>query len=156
VTRRFKTVVVPTDFSDSAQMALHYGMDLVDPEGKVILCHVVDDIPLTYGYVGVTYSPSELRSNLGTEAEKELQAIVPTNPDGVRIETRVLHGSPPREIVDLVLSEKADLVVMGTHGRTGLEHALMGSVAEKVVRKAPCPVLVVREGGVGFEAEKRD
>lgn len=144
------TVVVPTDFSDASRMALHYGMDLVHPDGKVILCHVVDDVPLTYGYVGIALTPGDVRSKLGAEAQKELESFVPANPDGVRIETRILHGPPHREIVDLARSEKADLVVMGTHGRSGLEHALLGSVAERVVRKATCPVMVVREGGVGF------
>jgi nucleotide-binding universal stress UspA family protein len=144
---RFKTVVVPTDFSDSAQMALHYAMDLIDPDGLILLCHVVDDYPLTYGYVGVAFTAGDIRSRVAEEARKELESIVPTNPRQVRIETHLLHGAPHREIVKLVTHHQADLVVMGTHGRTGLEHALIGSVAEKVIRKAPCPVLVVREGG---------
>jgi len=145
--RRFQTIVVPTDFSDCAQMALHYAMDLVEPEGTVVLCHVVDDMPLSYGYVGVAFTAGDIRTRISEEAQKELAAIVPTNPNQVRIETHLLHGTPQREIVKLVTSVQADLVVMGTHGRSGLEHALMGSVAERVIRKAPCPVLVVREGG---------
>jgi nucleotide-binding universal stress UspA family protein len=150
MSRRFDLVVVPTDFSDSSRMALHYGMDLVNPEGKIILCHVVDDVPLTYGYVGIALAPGEVRNKLSSEAEKELLAFVPNNPDGLHIQTRVLHGTPHREIVDLVQTERADLVVMGTHGRTGLEHALLGSVAERVVRKAICPVLIVRDGAAGI------
>lgn len=145
--KRFQTIVVPTDFSDCAQMALHYAMDLVEPEGRIVLCHVVDDLPLTYGYVGVAFTAGDIRTRISEEAQKELEAIVPTNPDRVKIETHLLHGAPQREIVKLVSSVQADLVVMGTHGRSGLEHALMGSVAERVIRKAPCPVLVVREGG---------
>lgn len=150
MSRRFDLVVVPTDFSDSSRMALHYAMDLVDPAGKIILCHVVDDVPLTYGYVGIAVVPGDVRTKLSSEAEKELQAFVPSNPEGLRIQTRVLHGTPHREIVDLLQSERADLVVMGTHGRTGLEHALLGSVAERVLRKATCPVLIVRDGAAGL------
>jgi len=147
MSRRFQTIVVPTDFSDCAQMALHYAMDLVEPDGKIVVCHVVDDLPLSYGYVGVAFTAGDIRTRISEEAEKELEAILPTNPDQVRIETHLLHGTPQREIVKLVTSVQADLVVMGTHGRSGLEHALMGSVAERVIRKSPCPVLVVREGG---------
>jgi len=153
MSRQFDLVVIPTDFSDSSRVALHYGMDLVDPAGRIILCHVVDDVPLTYGYVGIALAPGDVRSKLGSEAEKELQAFVPGTPEGLHIETRILHGTPHREIVDLVRTEGADLVVMGTHGRTGLEHALLGSVAERVVRKATCPVLIVRDGATGFESE---
>jgi len=147
MTKRFRTIVVPTDFSDCAQMALLYAMDLVEPDGRIVLCHVVDDLPLSYGYVGVAFTAGDIRTRISEEAEKELQSVVPSNPDRIRIETHLLHGAPQREILKLVGSVQADLVVMGTHGRSGLEHALMGSVAERVIRKAPCPVLVVREGG---------
>ena len=148
----YKTIVVPTDFSDTAQMALLYAVDMVHPEGKILLCHVVDDVPLTYGYVGMSLDTMDLRSRLALEAEKELKAVIPAVPEGVTVETRVLHGSPYQEIVKLVRDELADLVVMGTHGRSGLGHLLLGSVAEKVIRKSPSPVMVVREGGAGYEA----
>ena len=150
--KNFKTIIVPTDFSDSSQMALHYAIDLVGDDGRVILCHVVDDVPLTYGYVGMSLDTPQLRTKLAAEAEKELRAIVPSGTEDKKIEFRVLHGSPSQEIVDLVNKEIADLVVMGTHGRSGFSHLLLGSVAEKVMRKAPSPVMVVREGGAGFEA----
>jgi nucleotide-binding universal stress UspA family protein len=71
----------------------------------------------------------------------------------VVVETQILHGSPPTETVKLARERTVDLIVMGTHGRSGLQHALLGSVAEKVIRKAPCPVLVVREHGVGYSHE---
>jgi nucleotide-binding universal stress UspA family protein len=150
--KSFKTIVVPTDFSDSSQMALHYALDLVADDGRVILCHVVDDVPLTYGYVGISLDTPELRTKLASEAEKQLRSIIPSGTEGVDIDVRVLHGSPSNEIVELVRLEIADLVVMGTHGRAGVSHLLLGSVAEKVMRKSPSPVMVVREGGAGFEA----
>lgn len=145
--RTFETIIAPTDFSDSSRAALEYALDMASPGGRVVVCHVVDDVPLTYGYVGVVLSSAELRSRMAKDAEKELEAFLPDAPEGVTVETRILHGSPYLEVVRLAAGEGADLVVMGTHGRSGLQHVLLGSVAEKVVRKSPCPVLVVRPAG---------
>lgn len=153
MTRTFRTVVVPTDFSDCSQMAIHYALDMVETGGKVVVCHVVDDVPLTYGYVGLTLPPADIRTRLTRDAVQELEAFLPVVDRDVHIDTHVLHGSPAAEIVKLAREEKADLLVMGTHGRTGFQHALLGSVAEKVIRKAPCPVLIIRSGGAGFDEE---
>ena len=151
MTSRFKTIVAPSDFSESSRNALHYALEMVADGGTIIVCHVVDDIPLTYGYVGLAMPPGDLRSRMATEAREELVAFVPVLKEGQTVETVVLHGSPSVEIVNLATERHADLVVMGTHGRTGLQHALLGSVAEKVTRKSPCPVLVVREGAAREE-----
>jgi len=150
--RKYNTILVPTDFSDAAQMALHYAMDLVAADGRIFLCHVVDDVPLTYGYVGLSLDTPGLRSRLAAGAEEELRSVIPAASEDTRIETRVLHGSPYREIVRLASEELVDLVIMGTHGRSGLGRWLLGSVAEQVIRRSPSPVMVVREGGAGFEA----
>jgi len=145
MTSRFKTIVAPTDFSDSSRSALHYALDLVAEGGAIIVCHVVDDMPLTYGYVGLAVPPGDIRTRMAEEAKEELVAFIPVL-EGQAVETVVLHGNPAGEIVRIAAERHADLVVMGTHGRTGIQHALLGSVAEKVTRKSPCPVLVVREG----------
>jgi nucleotide-binding universal stress UspA family protein len=79
-----------------------------------------------------------------TSLRKALAAVVPTDP-AVEHEHRLLYGDPASEIVRLAGEEQVDLIVMGTHGRTGLMRLLMGSVAEAVVRRAPCPVLTIRE-----------
>lgn len=151
MTKAFRIVVCPTDFSDCSQMAIHYALDMVAPSGRVVVCHVVDDVPLTYGYVGLTLPPTDIRGRISEDAEAELRAFIPVLDTDVTVDTRILHGSPAAEIVKLAHEEGAELLVMGTHGRTGFQHALLGSVAEKVVRRAPCPVLVIRSGGAGLE-----
>ena len=86
------------------------------------------------------------------EAGKELEAFLAGGGrDGVNVERRVLHGSPFVSIARIAKEEDVDIIVMGTHGRSGLKHILIGSVAEKVVRKSPCPVLVVRPPDARFE-----
>ena len=146
---QFKKILTPTDFSEHSELALDTAMDLAPPGGTVVLCHIIDDAPLTYGYVGVAVPTQDMLSRLAQEAEKDLQGFKPhvSKPE-VLLERRVVHGNPYLEIVRLAEEESVDLIVMGTHGRSGLKHFFIGSVAEKVLRKAPCPVLVVREKGV--------
>jgi nucleotide-binding universal stress UspA family protein len=145
---KFTKILAPTDFSEHSALALDTAMELAQPGGTVILCHIVDDAPLTYGYIGVAVPTQEMLSRLAQEAERELQAFKPkVAKQDVLLERRVVHGNPYMEIVRLAEEEGVDLIVLGTHGRTGLKHFLIGSVAEKVLRKAPCPVLVVREKG---------
>ena len=142
--KQFTKVLAPIDFSETSRATLDYALDLVSPGGVLLVCHVVDDVPLTYGYAGVAVPPPELTQRLTEEATRELEAFVPkTLPEGVRLEPRILHGVPFAGIVGLAQEENVDLIVMGTHGRTGLKHMLLGSVTEKVVRTSPCPVLVV-------------
>jgi nucleotide-binding universal stress UspA family protein len=143
---QFRKILAPTDFSEHSALALETAMDLARPGGTVILCHVVDDAPLTYGYIGVAVPTQEMLARLAKEAEREMQALKPKveRPE-ITLERRVVHGNPFLEIVRVAEEESVDLIVLGTHGRTGIKHFLIGSVAEKVLRKAPCPVLVVRE-----------
>jgi nucleotide-binding universal stress UspA family protein len=148
--RKFRTILVPTDFSDPSARALDMALDIVAPGGRLLLVHVVDDVPLTYGYVGVASTPAELKARVDAEAKRELEAFGPAEPPaGAAVGRRVLHGTPWMAIVEEARTTGADLIVMGTHGRTGLKHVLIGSVAERVVRKAGCPVLVVPPHGAG-------
>jgi nucleotide-binding universal stress UspA family protein len=145
---QFMKILAPTDFSEHSALALDTAMDLAPPGATVVLCHVIDDAPLTYGYIGVAVPTQDMLARLAQEAERELQAFKPTVPKpDVLLERRVVHGNPYLEIVRLAEEEAVDLIVLGTHGRSGIKHFLIGSVAEKVLRKAPCPVLVVREKG---------
>ncbi|HET9232716.1 MAG TPA: universal stress protein [Candidatus Eisenbacteria bacterium] len=145
---QFTRILVPTDFSEHSELALETAMELAPAGGTVVLCHIVDDAPLTYGYIGVAVPTQDMLARLAQEAEKDLRAFKPqTSKPDVLLERRVVHGNPYLEIVRLAEEESVDLIVLGTHGRSGLKHFLIGSVAEKVLRKAPCPVLVVREKG---------
>jgi nucleotide-binding universal stress UspA family protein len=150
--KQYQTILVPTDFSKSSLAALEYALELAASDCRIVLCHVVDDVPLSYGYVGTAALGPDLRRRMAEEAEEEILGYVPKElPPGVQVEHQILHGVPFAAIIKLARDEGAELIVMSTHGRTGIKHALIGSVAEKVVRKAHCPVLVVRPEGQTFE-----
>jgi nucleotide-binding universal stress UspA family protein len=149
---KFTKILAPTDFSDPSARALEFALDVVEPGGELIILHVVDDTPLTYGYVGLATPAEELRTVMAREAGTELSGFGPESPPkGVKVQRRIVHGAPYLEIIRFAHNEKVDLIVMGTHGRTGIRQMLIGSVTEKVVRKAPCPVLVVHEPGFAIE-----
>ena len=138
-------ILVPTDFSDDAEAALEYALGLAQTFGaSVHLLHVVDD-PFAAGVWSSGLGAAEiagLQATLVRDAEQRLERTVPPTTTGVTSEVRI--GPPPRQIVDVARERDIDLIVMGTHGRTGLAHIVMGSVAERVVRLAPCPVLTFR------------
>jgi len=135
-----KKIIFATDFSHHSDAALSQAASLArDSDGTLLIVHV-EELPTLYGEGSMYYGvPEPDRSAL----EKMLAAIVPDDPS-VRYEHRLLFGSPAEELVGLAEREKADLIVMSTHGRTGLMRMLMGSVAELVVRKASCPVLTFK------------
>lgn len=145
-----RSILVPVDFSDASRDALSQAAGLARAvDGSLTLLHVVDLPPA--GWVGFEALDVDLRApqvellartrdHLREEAEK-----VPAT-RGLEVTVRARDGSPGREIVSELREADMDLVVMATHGRSGLTHLLLGSVAEKVLRAAPCPVLTVRPG----------
>lgn len=140
-------VLHPTDFSDCAAEALTKAVDLVQKlGGEVVLLEVLIETPL-YGE-GMLGMPN-VQSIYDAQrkwAEETLEARVgELRTRGIEASWRVLTGVPVEEIVRMAGRERADMIVMGTHGRTGLNRALLGSVAERVIRLAPCPVLTVRQ-----------
>jgi len=138
-------ILVPVDFSECGRKALQYAMPLARQYGgSLILQYVVQEpYPVTeFGGMALAQMEADLSANATTELEKFADAEVRPQ---ISAKTVVVVGSPELEIVDLAKSEKVDLIVMSTHGRTGLQHMFLGSVVENVVRHAPCPVLVVRE-----------
>jgi len=143
---RLKKILVPIDFSDCAKKALQYAIPLARHHQAAITLLYVASRPNYSGseFTGLDYPALEAdlvatgEKDLCALAEKEVQASVP-------VETLVRAGLPVVEIIDAAKSLKSDLIVISTHGRTGLKHVFLGSVAEHVVRAAPCPVLVVRE-----------
>lgn len=136
-----ETILYPTDFSADARPPFEVACALAKEGcGRVVVLHV-ERPPLTTlgGTAGVPPLPNEYdRQSL----EEQLQLIQP--PPGIVVEHRLLYGDPISVILGMAQEIGADLIVMGTHGRTGVRRLLMGSVAEAVVRKAPCPVLIVR------------
>lgn len=140
-------IVVPVDFSAHADRAIEYAVTLATHFGACVeLFHVVED-PFGAGGWGSEVYMSDLeglRERALEEARVRLEtrrASIPAGPFSVV--TTVRMGHVAQTIVDYATNARADLIVMGTHGRTGLAHFIIGSVAERVVRLAPCPVLTV-------------
>jgi universal stress protein A len=143
----FTNILVPTDFSEGAEAALRLASDLSHRFAiPLTLLYVFEpaDYPLPNGYVVFTSQQFERMSEEFKQrlAQAERAAL---DAGANRVTTRVLHGWATGEITQLATDGKFDLIVMGTHGRSGLKHLLLGSVAERVVRTAPCPVLTVRK-----------
>jgi len=146
MTPDFKSILVPVDFSSNSARALEYAHALATRFGAALhVIHVCEVPALTTGSMDAyAIAYSNWSQQLGDEAERALVKLVPKL-SGIAVTTEVLFGNPPRAIVTAATGRKADLIVMGTHGHGPLMHALMGNVAERVVRTASCPVLTVRE-----------
>jgi len=143
---RLKMILVPIDFSVCSKKALQYALPLAKQHGAAITLLYVAPKP-TYAvseFGAVDYGAFE--SDMIAGGEKDLAALAARDVPGIiPSDTVVRSGSPASEIVALAKDLPVDLIVISTHGRTGLTHVVLGSVAEHVVRYAPCPVLIVRE-----------
>jgi universal stress protein A len=139
-------ILAPTDFSACSKQAVAYAYELARTFGaKLLLLHIVE-LP---AYATEVFLPSEdgttLLDDLERQARLDLAQLLPEAQDGtVEVTFQAGLGTPYHRIVEIAAAEKVDLIVMATHGRTGLRHLAMGSVAERVVRMAPCPVLTIR------------
>ncbi len=139
-------IVVPTDFSDCSRAAWAEAQRLARAFGsELILVHVVvEPAPFSGAPFGLGVG-QEFYDAIRRWADGELQRwIEPAKAAGFVVRAHLRTGIAHREIVDLAVDERADLLVIGTHGRGGLDRALLGSVADRVLRLAPCPVLAVR------------
>lgn len=138
---RLQQILVPTDFSEYSDKALRYGVAFADQFGAALhLLHVVGH-PTEYGFTGVAGLQEELRAKASARMDEIAGMWTEYN---FPVHREILVGSPFVEIVRYAKSASTDMIVMGTHGRGPITHTLLGSVAEKVVRKSPCPVLTVR------------
>ncbi len=149
MTPNISRILVPLDFSAYSDTALRYATTLASRLGASLdLLNVVES-PVPLGsWTGEIYVPNmpELHENLVAEAQDRLDACRGTAlAESVPASATVRIGHPAATIVEYANEQRSDLIVLGTHGRTGLAHLLMGSVAEKVLRLAPCPVLTVRD-----------
>ena len=145
--KAFNSILVPTDFSECAQDAAEQARRLAERlEATIHVLHVVE--PFIVAPALGESLPVSFVEERDARAEKELQIQVTVNEEaGLKTTSCLMHGSPFVEIVRYAREHGIDLIVMGTHGRTGLDHAIIGSVAENVVRKADCSVLTVRQDG---------
>lgn len=140
-----KNVLFPTDFSECNEAALQYATRLAAESGaKLHFLHVYDTRDLGAAMGEVSYVYSAQWEDERRQAEKNLQELVPPDP-AVPFEHHSLLGVPEAEIVGFATDHPIDLIVMASHGRTGLRRLIMGSVAEAVMRRATCPVLVVKQ-----------
>jgi nucleotide-binding universal stress UspA family protein len=142
---RVKTVLVPTDFSDCSEAAVKYGYALAEAFGATIhLLNVVQD-PYAMPWAADAFAApiGDMITEWETQARHRLVETVPEASPAPTV-LRTLVGSPYSSIVQYAEQHHVDLIVMGTHGRGPLGHLLLGGVAERVVRTAPCPVLTVR------------
>ncbi|MFN7803393.1 MAG: universal stress protein [Planctomycetaceae bacterium] len=147
---RLKQILVPIDFSEPSERATEYGLSLARQFNATLhLLHVIED-PVVYLPMYESY-PVPTRQQFETYAQERLDNWIPESVTrGVKVETAWRHGRPDVEIVDYASDSAVDLIVIGTHGRGMAAHLLLGSIAEKVVRKAACPVLTVHAAGHQF------
>jgi nucleotide-binding universal stress UspA family protein len=150
---RIKTILFPTDFSNGARAAMDHAISLAkDYDAKLILLNVIQDISIAEWYIPSSLSVSDLIEDIQKSAVQEMDKWLAEVSRQVKdAEKLVARGVPFVEIIQTAKDRNADLIVIGTHGRTGIDHMLFGSTAEKVVRKASCPVLTVRIAGKEFK-----
>jgi nucleotide-binding universal stress UspA family protein len=141
-TARIRKILVPVDFSSYSESAVAYASAIAEKFGAaLILMHVIEAFPYS---VTDTMKVISHRRALQILARALMRNIaVELRNRGLAVKTSLTQGNPSREILATARREKPDLIVMGTHGRTGLPHVLLGSVAEKTVRLSPAPVLTV-------------
>ena len=145
---RLKSIVVATDFGEAANNALLYGRNFARTFGAALhVVYVVDDIAASAALAEVPVNVGDLQQRLQTDAEQTMAHLI-TDDDRrtLDVHTHLPRSRKPQQaILDVARQVKADLIIVGTHGRGGMARLFLGSVAERVVRTAPCPVLTVRE-----------
>lgn len=150
---QIKKILVPIDFSDYSKNALKYATRFAKQfNAKIYLIYVVE--PMIYpadfsmGQVAIPSTDIDLHSRAEEELKKLSKDIINGS---LKVEILIKTGKPFVEIIETASANDIDLIIIATHGHTGVEHLLFGSTAEKVVRKAPCPVLTLREPVKGFQ-----
>lgn len=144
-TKTLTKILVPIDFSDPATGALHQAKMMAESfDAEIVLLYVIE--PVAYpAELGVVVN---LEDDMEERALTELNKLKTEHLSNIRsVVTKVSHGSADREIVGTAEELNADMIILGTHGYSGLTHLLLGSTAERVVRTAKCPVLTVRSKG---------
>ena len=144
---KLKKILYPTDFSEASLEALKYAVSFArNCQAKLILMHVVNEkIVSEVLSLARISAPEALGQEMTAEAGRQLKIIIPADKrQGLDWEMVILYGMPFLEIIRYAKANDVDMIVIGTNGRSGVEHIMFGSTAEKVVRKAHCPVLSVK------------
>lgn len=153
MTIELKKVLVPIDFSDYSKSALRYAINFAKCfKAEMHLIYVVEPVIYPPDFsMGQIAIPS-VNAEWDERAKDELAKLAKSEiPEDVKVKTIIKTGKPFIEIIETAAEEDIDLIIIATHGHSGVEHILFGSTAEKVVRKAPCPVLTLREPVKGFK-----
>jgi universal stress protein A len=141
----FKKILCPIDFSEFTDQVLEYAVSITKKyDSELHLIHIIPNLNYFTPYESF-FTPENLivvEKNMEVEVNKDFDRVMKTI--DIPVIKVIKTGAAFVEIVNYAKSESIDLIIIGTHGRTGLEHILIGSVAERVIRKAPCPVLTVR------------
>jgi len=147
-----KKILVPTDFSDYSKSALRYSVNFAKVfNAEIVLVYVIEPVIYPPDFsMGQIAIPS-VNAEWDEKAKDELENLEKKEiPPEVKVTSIVKTGKPFVKIIDTATEVNADMIIIATHGHSGVEHILFGSTAEKVVRKAPCPVLTLREPIKGF------
>jgi universal stress protein A len=151
----YRTILCPTDFSEHSDAALARAEDLARRlDAELVLLHVVEPLLVPVEY-GLPPSVIEYEDAASARAREYLEAAaLALRARGVRVRTLVVAGTASEQIAQVVQRERIDLVVLATHGRTGLRHALLGSTTERVVRTCPCAVMTIKLADAAKSAHK--
>jgi len=143
---RLKKVLLPTDFSESARHAFTYGLSFArEYKADLVLLHVVENLTVGYASDLFPVPMAEVFQEISGYAKAELARLgEEARSRGVAVQELVVQGKPSVEIIRFAAENQVDMIVLGTHGKGMLDQALFGSTTERVVRRAPCPVLTVR------------
>jgi nucleotide-binding universal stress UspA family protein len=149
---KIERILCPVDFSEFSPKSYEYACSLASHyKSRLLLLHIIEPLAITYPYFTYPEALDQIYSDMEVNAREHLAKLIQEHPiNGARPETIVKNGPVAYSILTLAEEGAADLIVMGTHGRKGLEHAAMGSVTEKVMRSAHCPVLAVRKPAHDF------
>jgi nucleotide-binding universal stress UspA family protein len=152
---QIQKILFATDFSENSRFALQYALSFARKyEAKIYILHVIQQPAYPLGmYAEISFDAMDkFNRNLSEATTKEMRELCEKDLSGFEnYEPLILSGTPFLEILRTAREKEADLIVVGTHGRTGLDHVLFGSTAEKVVRRASCPVVSVRLPGKEFK-----
>ncbi len=145
-------ILVPIDFSDYSKSSLKYAVNYAKHfNAALILVYVIEPViyppDFSMGQIAIPTTGLDMDKRASEELQKLAEKEIPSN---VNVKRIIKTGKPFVEIIETAVDEDVDLIIIATHGHSGVEHILFGSTAEKVVRKAPCPVLTLREPAKGF------